>query len=98
MFETPILFLVFNRPKETALVFEQIRRLKPMCLYVAADGPREDVAGESERCIKVRNTILNGIDWNCDLKTLFREDNLGCGRAVSETRNGKYIRIILMRF
>jgi len=28
--------------------------------------------------------ILKKVDWDCSLKILFREENLGCGRAVSE--------------
>jgi hypothetical protein len=37
---TPVLFLVFNRPDTTQQVFEVIRKKKPAKLYVAADGPR----------------------------------------------------------
>jgi hypothetical protein len=28
--------------------------------------------------------VITQIDWNCEVKTLFREHNLGCGLAVSE--------------
>ena len=81
-FDTPILFLIFNRPDVTRKVFEQIRLLKPYNLYVAADGPREDKTGEYEICQKTRNIILS-IDWECDVKTLYRENNLGCKLAVN---------------
>lgn len=37
---TPVLFLVFNRPETTAVVFEEIRKAQPLYLYVAADGAR----------------------------------------------------------
>ena len=79
--QTAVLFLVFNRPDTTALVFEAIRQAKPPRLYVAADGPREAKAGEAERVAKVRE-IATAVDWPCDVKTLFRETNLGCGNAV----------------
>ena len=39
-FETPVLFLVFNRPDTTQRVFNQIREVKPKYLFVAADGPQ----------------------------------------------------------
>jgi hypothetical protein len=81
-FTTPILFLVFNRPDTTRLVFAKIRQLKPTQLFVAADGPRKDKFGESEICREVRQ-IATQIDWECELKILFREENLGCGKAVS---------------
>jgi len=79
---TPVLFLVFNRPDTTAQVFEAIREARPPRLYVAADGPRKDRPGEKERCRQVRE-IASAVDWPCELKTLFRDDNLGCGIAVS---------------
>ena len=28
---------------------------------------------------------MNQIDWNCEVKKLFREENLGCGKSVSES-------------
>ena len=82
-FDVPILFLIFNRPDVTQRVFHSIRRQKPARLYVAADGPRPDIAGERELCSQARN-VVDQIDWDCDLQTLLRDQNLGCGRAVSE--------------
>ncbi|MBX9782842.1 MAG: hypothetical protein K2X48_06025 [Chitinophagaceae bacterium] len=82
-FETPVLFLVFNRPDTTAQVFAQIRAIQPKYLYIAADGPRSVKEGEEELCAETRR-IATAIDWDCELKTLFREQNLGCGKAVSE--------------
>jgi hypothetical protein len=76
----PILFLVFNRPDTTALVMEAIRRARPSRLYVAADGPR-DRPGEAERCAKARS-IAAAVDWPCQVRTLFRDHNLGCHEAV----------------
>ncbi len=80
---TPILFLVFNRPETTELVFESIRRVKPKRLFIAADGPRKDKLGELEKCERVK-LIVKNVDWECEVTTLFRSENLGCGRAVSE--------------
>ena len=82
-FETPILFLIFNRPQLTAQVFGAIRQSRPAKLYVAADGPRPEKPGEWKLCAETR-TILDQVDWDCDVKTLLRDENLGCGRAVSE--------------
>ena len=80
--ETPILFLIFNRPDTTQKVFERIREIQPKYLYIAADGPRKDKAGEYELCERTR-AIIN-VDWNCEVKTLYRAKNLGCGLAVSQ--------------
>ena len=82
-FDVPILFLNFNRPDTTKKVFERIREIKPSKLFVAADGPRNAKQGDKEKCEEVRNIILNGVDWPCEVKTLFRDTNLGCGLGVS---------------
>lgn len=78
-----ILFMVFNRPEQTARVFEEIRKVKPLRLYIAGDGAREDRPKEAEIVEEVRKIVLNKIDWKCDVHTLFRTKNLGCKLAVS---------------
>jgi hypothetical protein len=79
---TPILFLIFNRPHYTEKVIASIRKIKPAKLYIAADGPRQNKAGEKELCEQTRSLVLNSIDWECEIKTLFQEKNLGCGLGV----------------
>jgi hypothetical protein len=81
-FNTPVLFLIFNRPDTTLRVFKAIRQVSPKYLYIAADGPRPDRIGEKEKCEATR-AIIKQVDWDCEVKTLFREKNLGCGKAVS---------------
>ena len=86
-FQVPVLFLVFNRPDTTEKVFQRIREMKPAKLFIAADGLRPGKAGDKEKCEEVRDLILKGIDWRCEVKTLFRNSNLGCGHAVSGAIN-----------
>lgn len=83
MFKTPILFLIFNRLDTAQKVFEKIKEQKPKYLYIAADWPRKNKEWETEACKKTREEILKQIDWDCELKTLFREKNLWCKKAVS---------------
>jgi len=78
-----ILFLIFNRPETTRLVFEEIKKAKPPRLYLASDGPRLHKEGEFEIVQETRKMVLDGINWDCEVKTLFRDENLGCGKAVS---------------
>jgi hypothetical protein len=80
--QTAVLFLVFNRPDTTKQVFEAIRQAKPPRLYVAADGPRANREGEAAKASQVRE-IATAVDWPCKVKTLFRDENLGCKKAVS---------------
>ena len=81
MLRTPVLFLVFNRPHTTQVVFEAIRKQQPTELFIAADGPRHEEDRRNGDAVK--EMILANIDWHCTVKTLFRETNLGCGRSVS---------------
>jgi hypothetical protein len=80
---TPVLFLVFNRPDTTRQVFEAIRQAKPPRFYIASDGARVSKESETEKVQEVRELILAGIDWPCEVKTLFRDQNLGCREAVT---------------
>jgi hypothetical protein len=82
MFDTPVLFMMFNRPECTQEVFNVIRRIQPSKLFVAADGPRPNMEGEKELCEKAKLIITNGVNWDCDLHLLFRDENLGCGKAI----------------
>lgn len=81
-FNTPVLFLIYNRPDLTQEVFSSIRLASPPRLYIACDGAKN----EQEAAIVngIRESILGQIDWSCEVKTLFRANNLGCKKAVSE--------------
>jgi hypothetical protein len=83
-FTTPVLFMVFNRFDTTKQVFEEIKRAKPKQLFIASDGPRENKVGEKEKVEEIRKYILQNITWKCNIKTLFREKNLGCKYACAE--------------
>ena len=79
--KTAILFLVFNRLDMTRKSFEAIRQARPERLYIGSDGARPEREGEQAKVEAVRNYILNNIDWDCEVRTLFREKNLGCRNA-----------------
>ena len=81
---TPILFIIFNKIDETKRVFNAIKQQKPKKLFIAADGPRPSKPGERKKCNLIRQWVLENIDWNCEVKTLFRQENVGCGRGVSD--------------
>lgn len=73
-----VLFIVFKRYDTALEVFKCIRAAKPKRLYVAADAPRDNVKGEAEECRKTRD-IIRLVDWDCEVKTLFQDENQGCG-------------------
>ena len=79
--ETAVLFVVFNRLDTTKQVFEAIQKAEPPRLYIAADGANENKQGEAEKVQAVRDYIMQNIDWECEVSTLFRDRNLGCKYA-----------------
>ncbi|MFK7900656.1 MAG: nucleotide-diphospho-sugar transferase [Cyclobacteriaceae bacterium] len=81
MLSTPILYLAYNRSDFTKQSFSCIRKIKPKKLYLAVDGPKDEKDRLEIEKVKV---ILTTIDWKCEVKTLYRDNNLGCGKAVSE--------------
>ncbi|MCZ6705447.1 MAG: glycosyltransferase family 2 protein [Bacteroidetes bacterium] len=63
-------------------MFSRITEAQPARLFIIADGPRKNVIGEDEKCREVRS-IVEDIDWDCDLSVNFAESNLGCRNRVS---------------
>lgn len=79
---TPVLLMMFNRPNTAQRVFEAIRGVKPRQLYISADGPRADKPDDEGKCQATRQIVTN-VDWDCEVKTLFHQKNLGCRKAVT---------------
>lgn len=77
-----VLLLAFNRPDRLRSVVDAIRPDAPPRVYLAVDGPRGTVAADAER-VRRTQAVVGDIDWDCEVRTLFRDENLGCGRAVS---------------
>ncbi|AYN66682.1 hypothetical protein D1013_04430 [Euzebyella marina] len=84
--KTPLLFITFNRPDTTAKVFEKIKNLKPKKLFISSDGPRNYVEGEFEKVMTCREMFKKeNIDWDCEVKRLYYDENKGCALAVSDS-------------
>jgi len=81
--KVPVLFMTFNRLDNTKQVFEAIRKAQPSRFYFLSDGPRSGVKGEPEKVNAVRDYVLSNIDWDCEVKTLLRQSNLGSGISCS---------------
>ena len=77
----PVLLLVYKRADLVKPVLDSISLYKPQKFYIAADGPKTEIDRKS--CFEVRDLILSLIDWECEVFTMFRDENLGCGKAVS---------------
>lgn len=81
---TPVLLIVYNRLNTTRQVLDKIREAGPTAIYVAGDGPKPGNSGDQDKVKKVRQYILENIDWPAEVYTLFQEENLGVKHAVSK--------------
>lgn len=79
--QNAILLLFFNRLDTTFATLEQIAKVQPRKLYLAADGGRNEK--EQEQIATIRTNVLRHITWECEIHTRFLERNLGCKIAVS---------------
>lgn len=79
---TPVVFIIFNRPDTTEKVFAEIARARPPKLFVVADGPREQHPDDAARCAKTR-AVTERVDWDCEVFRDYSKDNLGCDQRVA---------------
>lgn len=80
--DTPVAFIIFNRPDTTERVFAEIAKAKPSKLLVVGDGARANREGEADRVAQTR-AIIERVDWPCDVLTNYSDQNLGCRARVS---------------
>lgn len=81
--ETPVVLIIFNRPKTTEKVLNSIRKVRPRKLFLIADGPRKNHFGDAKLCAKAREIAEQQIDWDCTISKNYSNYNLGCAKRVS---------------
>ncbi len=86
MLHTAVLLLAFNRPAHTQKVLEVLHHVQPTRLYLAADGARPTHPTDELNCAAVKQ-VLSNIPWQCEVKTLYHTQNLGCKTAVTQALN-----------
>ena len=79
----PILILGFKRHENIIEIIEAIRPEAPRKVYFAVDGPRANKPLDFLEVAKTQLAIQS-IDWDCEVSTRFREENLGLRRAIPD--------------
>lgn len=82
-FKVPILVIIFNRHELVQKLFNEIKKQKPKYLYISCDGPRVDKENDIE-LINKSKAVFDQIDWDCEIKTLYRDKNWGAGKSISD--------------
>jgi len=78
---SPVVLIIFNRPKHTAVVLNAIRQARPGKLFVVADGPRKNNERDAFLCAQAR-CLLENIDWPCVVARNYSDENLGLRKRV----------------
>lgn len=86
MFNTPVALFVFNRPEITGKIFKIIAQVKPLQLFIIADGPRSSHPDDIHLCDAVRK-IVTEIGWDCNVSRLYATENIGCRHSIPEGLN-----------
>ena len=79
-FEVPVLIICYNREAYIEEQLNQIRKVKPVNLFIACDGPKDSL--DAIKVENVRERYLKLIDWDCTIQTYFQETNQGCFKGV----------------
>ena len=77
----PIVIIVFNRPKNTRLLLDEIKKTQPEKLYVISDGPRKNKLNENELVIETRK-MFDNLDWQCKVYRNFSDKNMGVKNRI----------------
>lgn len=80
--DTAIAYIIFNRPRHTKKSFAAIRSQQPSHLFIIADGPRVGHDLDEKYCKEVRS-IVEDIDWPCEVHRNYSDVNLGLKQRVS---------------
>jgi len=71
-----VLFITYNRLDLVEDTFLKIREYKPERLYIASDGGKN--SEDMQKVLNVRKYLEGAIDWECDVKVRYSEQNQGC--------------------
>ncbi len=81
LIDVPVAMVFFNRPEPLKQCFEAVREARPTKLFLIQDGARENNISDVENIAKCREVVSN-IDWECEVKEIFSDINLGCGKRI----------------
>ena len=72
MNKIPILIIIFNRPKKFKKMIQALKKTRPRCIYIFANGPRDNHEKDIKLCDDTRN-LIKKINWKCKIYTNFKK-------------------------
>lgn len=83
MRSTPVVLLTYNRPDKAKRLIDGLRQSKPKHILFAVDGPKPGKPDDLRKVLEVQK-LVEEINWDAKVETLFRPANLGLRRAVTD--------------
>ena len=83
---SPVLLLTWKRPQETIQLIDSLRSSRPSSIYIFSDGPTPSDSNRS-KVFHTRRILHSAIDWDCSIKRLYLDANLGCRKGVLTALN-----------
>jgi hypothetical protein len=77
--KTPIVLIIYHRPKLTAKVINSLREVKPSKIFVVADGPKNRF---DEKLCQETRALIKLINWKCKIYKNYAHRNLGVRKRV----------------
>jgi hypothetical protein len=96
--ETPVLLLGYNRPEQMQGLIRSLAALKPKLILLSVDGPRMNRLKDVE-LVRQTQEMVNEITWDAEIRTRFRESNLGLRNAVVDAvtwANNEFGKVIVL--
>ena len=96
--ETPVLLLGYNRPEQMQGLIRSLAALKPKLILLSVDGPRMNRLKDVE-LVRQTQEMVNEITWDAEIRTRFRETNLGLRKAVVDSvtwANSEHGKVIVL--
>jgi hypothetical protein len=96
--ETPVLLLGYNRPEQMRGLIRSLAAVKPKLILLSVDGPKANRLKDVELVCQTQE-MVNEINWNAEIRTRFRESNLGLRRAVVDAvtwANNEFGKVIVL--
>lgn len=80
MFRVPVLVVVHDKVEYAHNLFQILKKIKPIKLYVAADGAAGKDNVSYTNCLRSRAVFLP--EWECELQELYKEEHLGKAQMI----------------
>ncbi len=94
----PVLLLGYNRPNQMRGLIQSLAHQKPKVILLAVDGPRNNRPNDAE-LVRRTQDLTSEINWDAEIRTRFRNSNLGLRRAVVDAvtwANSEYGKVIVL--